>query len=128
MTYLILAQQKILGLPFFRFPSVRYFTIREIMRTRSFSAVLLALVAISVLVYAAALYMTFDLGFQIRSNSAELRKAEVALEEKEIEAQIALSSLASEHKNVLESMQKISVMQFITPSSFVASQFSAQIP
>lgn len=128
MAYLILAQQKILGLPFFRAHSVRYLPIPEVMRARTFSMIMAGLIIVFVLIYAGALYMTFDLGFQIRSNTAELRKVEVSFEEKELEIQAALSSFAFEHKNVLESMEKISAMQYIIPSSFVASQLSAQMP
>jgi len=128
MTYLILAQQKILTLPFIQEHFFRHKPIYEIIRTGIFSSILVGLIIISMLIYAVALYATFDLGFQIRKNSVDLSAAKLGLEEKELEVQSLLSSFASEHKIVLESMEKVSAMNFIIPSSFVASQFSGQIP
>lgn len=128
MAYLILAQQKISSQYF----SVGFFIfckgIFKFFKLRAVTLILAWLIGAMLIFYGISMYSTFDLGFQIRQNTRELRNVGVKLEEKELEVQAILSSFASEHKIVLESMEKISVMHYIVPPSFVSSQISAQIP
>lgn len=128
MTYLILAQQKISS---WYFPARYAFYGPELyafFQMRMLGIVLAGLLGGILIFYGVSLYATFDLGFQIRHDSTELRNAKIGLEEKELEAQSVLSTFASEHKVVLESMEKISAIKYLIPQSVVTSQASAIVP
>lgn len=121
MTTLLLGQRKIL-------PS-RFFIAEEVSEKvlifgarRIITGALAALIGVSILGYLVAVYASFSLGFQLQNqakNQEALSKEAVGLE---LLAQERINLIAYEQKGVVESMEKVSAIKYLTPANFVASQ------
>jgi hypothetical protein len=87
---------------------------------RAATPFLIFIVLLTVVAYLAALYFSFSLGFQIQERntfvadlSRDLLDANLTLQQKEVQ-------LAGEHDSILQSMEKVSVITYITPHESVA--------
>lgn len=127
MTILILAQQKLVNFEMPRLTRRLGFVagmedmFSNVNRKGILSGALLLLIGVSVISYLIALYLTFGLGFSLQKNeraAGQLQNSvsiqEVALWEKE-------ANLAENNKSVIESMEKITALKYVTPDNVAVS-------
>lgn len=86
-----------------------------------FSMILIGVISISILTYFVALYSVFNSGFKTQAINNELVRVKQEVVVSELKLQATQNQLADNHKNVLESMESISGIIYLTPKSFVTT-------
>lgn len=119
MTTLILARQRLMSY----YPSMPFLRTRERFAGLNGSGVisiaLIAFAALLIATYLAALYMTFGIGVSMQGDAktlALLAKENVALE---LKAQQKESKLTEEHADILDAMERVLVIRYVTPENMV---------
>lgn len=85
------------------------------------SLALLLIIVISLVSYLAALFLTFGLGFKIQVAEREFTKLKDAAAILELQIQKGETSFAKDHKDVLESMERVSSIKYLTIDNFAVS-------
>lgn len=119
MTILILAHQRLM--PYY--PSMPFSRGRnrfaELNRNGIISIAFFAFAALLIAAYLAALYWTFGIGFSLQDDAktlSQLAKENVALE---LKVQQKESKLTEEHADILDAMEHISSIHYLTPENMV---------
>lgn len=120
MTILVLAQKKIL--PFKK--AAAWFCVFN--KGGFLSLILLLIILISLISYLAALFLTFDLGFKMQIAEKEFAQLKNAAAILELQIQKEETSFAKDHKDVLESMERISSIKYLTIDNYAV--FNPQAP
>ena len=82
------------------------------------SLTLLLIIVISIISYLAALFLTFGLGFKIQIAEKELTQLKDTTATLELQIQKEETSFAKNHKNILESMERVSSIKYLTIDNF----------
>ena len=91
-----------------------------------FTISVLALHAIFAVTYLASLYLSFSYGFEIQKGNTSLRELEKKTLERELIVQEKIQALAGDNHPVLESMEKVSTIRYLTPENVAVSSPSLQ--
>ncbi len=121
MTILVLSQKKILPLSFpinFR-RAAEWFCVFN--KGGFISLILILTIVISIAGYLAVLFLTFDLGFKIQAAEREFVKLKDAAATLELKIQKEETSFIENHKDVLESMERVSSIKYLTIDNFAVS-------
>lgn len=92
------------------------------------SFVIIVLLIISLLSYLAALYFIINTGFVIQKHEEVMAEISEDFLAMELAAQSGRTKLAEDQKSVLESMEKISVVKYLLPKSFISFENSSNKP
>jgi hypothetical protein len=121
MTILVLAQKKILP---FSCPinltrtAERFYDLNQ----KGFiTLTLILLIVFSIISYLAALFLTFDSGFKIQTAEREFTKLKNTAATLELQVQKEETSFAKDHKDILESMERVSSIKYLTVDNFAVS-------
>lgn len=85
---------------------------------------LISVIFLSIAAYLVSMYYFFAVGMALRSRTAMLRDLDDSNVALELRIQAKETAFASDHKDVLESMQKISSIKYLTPANVAVSQRS----
>lgn len=83
----------------------------------SLTIILIAIFSLSF--YIAGVYYLFDLGFQVQHKEKAITVLGEDVSGRELLLQRTLSSLVDEHKDIIQSMEKVSFIQYLEPADFV---------
>lgn len=81
-----------------------------------------SVIALSVAAYLVSMYYFFAVGMALRSRTEMLRDLDNSNVALELRIQTKETGFALEHKDVLESMQKISSIKYLAPANMAVSQ------
>ena len=119
MTTLFLAHQRFMSY----YPSMPFLRARnrfaELNQNGMISIALIASVALLIATYLSTLYWTFGIGFSLQGDSktlSRLANENVALE---LKVQQKESKLTEEHADILDAMEYISTIHYLTPENMV---------
>jgi len=120
MTILTLAQRKIMpptvSLPFARIKE-QFFAFNQ----KGIITILgIIVILVSVIVYLAALYVTFQTGFSIQESSEQLIRLKDGTVKLEFSLRRKEAGLAEANKELLESMEKISAVKYLTTDHVIS--------
>lgn len=87
---------------------------------------LAGILALAIVVYMVALYVTFGLGFQIQSAGTLLKETQDTVLQLEVTVRGKEADLAKGNQKFLESMEKIAKIRYLQPKSVVISSVSVQ--
>lgn len=125
MTTLALAQKKIMSLPW-PVDITRMVGRFYVLNQKGFiTAALTLLIIFSIVSYLVVLFLTFDLGFKIQlaeKKFAQLKNAAATLE---LQIQKEETSFAKDHQDVLESMERVSSIKYLTIDNLAVSSLQA---
>ncbi len=121
MTTLVLVQRKILSaaLPA-RFGQLKIW-FEEINRDGIIMTALAWIIAVLITLYLGSLYMTFKTGFIIQEVTNRIAKVDEDILSLELRLQERRSRLAYDNTTVLESMERISDIKYLTTGTLAAS-------
>lgn len=119
MTTLLLAHQRLRT----HYPSMPFLRARarfaELNQSGIISIAFIASAGLLIAIYLVALYWTFGIGFSMQGDAktlAQIAKENVALE---LKVQQKESKLTEEHADILDAMERISAIHYLTPENMV---------
>lgn len=115
MITLVLSQKKIL--PFKK--AAEWFGVFN--KGGIISLVLLLIIIISLASYLAALFLTFNLGFKIQIAEKEFAQLKDTVAALELQIQKEETSFVKDHKDILESMERVSSIKYLAIDNFAIS-------
>lgn len=124
MTVLILAQKRIA--PFLMiFPAGATLGRFQEINSKGWVTVLSGVViTISLALYIFSLYGSFGLGFKIRSHQAQVLELQNTVLNLELKLEKKQTDFTEEYKDVVESMEKISAIRYISAESVASSRLA----
>ena|SRR3989344_6992490 len=123
MTTIILAHKKIAAsiLPVFNFEEVSE-RFAHLNRRGIASGLILAVLAVGISGYLMALFFSFSLGFYIQDSAIVQDALYEALLKEELLAQEKINLLANRDNSILESMERVSAIKYLTEKSVALHQ------
>lgn len=121
MTVYVLTRQKLIpsAITFHRLYVKEWFC--GVNRGGIISAILIAVIVLSLLSYIFALFLTFHMGFVIREKDFELDRSKEEVISLELEIRKFSAEFVEIYRDVLSDMEKISKIEYILPQSIVNS-------
>lgn len=86
------------------------------------------IIAILTVTYLGSLYITFKLGFDAQAYQESITEKSAELLKLDLEVQETKKALADNHKEVLESMERISAIKYLTPEAVAVSPINGARP
>lgn len=121
MTTLVLAQKKILSFPWLanlKRAAERFYDLNQ---KGLITLTFILIIVFSIISYLAALFLTFNLSFKIQAAEKEAAKLKNTAAVLEFQIQKEEASFVQDHKNILESMEKVSNIKYLTSDNFAVS-------
>jgi len=87
-----------------------------------FSIALIAISFLLVVLYLAGVYMVFSSGIALQTQEAREKKLTKEVKESELALQKELTSLAQNQVTILESMQRVSGIKYLSSPNFVSAE------
>lgn len=126
MTVLILAQSAILRRQSALAARLDFAWFREYNKYGLISFGIISFLMIALVSYLTALYFIINLGFVIQKHEKVMAETSEDFLAVELAAQSGRTKLAEDQKSILESMEKISAIRYLTPKSFVSFESSSR--
>ena len=126
MTALVHAYQQMISSVPLRAPiGVRAFRFEKINQKGIVTFCLLGLIGLGALQYVGALYGIFFSGLQLQVQNQEIARLTETTNELELNIQRAGAGLVTDHKDILDAMEKISQVRYITEENVAVSYMPA---
>lgn len=102
------------------------FRFAEINRKGTLTFCLLAVMLLGSLQYIGALYAVFSVGLRLQTENRHISSLSQEVDALEVRTQRASANFSMEHKDLLDSMEKISQVKYITGTQETVSYVSSQ--